>query len=222
MPKVILFVLAGVSIAALLIHLSTLREKKKKKKKEREKQRKRAIKNANVSNDITRLRKGGVLKLPPFGSQRSPIETYVEERHRYSDGEGFEWWELSCAHGRRELLIEWSKEGRELYITAGFEDENPSLSDLNLKEDDLIRFDEDKRGEFNWGGTSWHFDESGENRFYENDGSKVEEYYGWSFESKDQSRFLNIEKWQGARRFKVYHLWLIDQRGIEIYEAGEG
>ncbi|MBU0549994.1 DUF4178 domain-containing protein [Myxococcota bacterium] len=213
----ILFILFGAGAAALAMYLITRR---RDQAAQAAKAREDALSNANVTNDITQVREGGVLKLPPFGAQRAPIETYVKARHRYEDPEGHVWYELVCEHGRRELLLEWAKYGRVIDLTGGFEDENPTLEALGLDEDALIRIDEDQKGEFEWDGVHWRLEESRESFFFEADGAAREGYYGWCFEAADRRRFISIEKWEGERHFTVYHLWLIDAQAVEVYEAG--
>ncbi|MCA9539575.1 MAG: DUF4178 domain-containing protein [Myxococcales bacterium] len=212
------YILIGMGVAGLI---GVLISRKKKEEQSRQQAREAVVRGANVTNDITGVRKGGVLHLPPFGKQRAPIETYVRTRHRYEDG-GAPWYELVCEHGNRELLIEWSREGRAVYVTAGFEDENPSLEDLGLDESKLIDFDEAERGSFPWDGATWHYVESGERMYFEDDGRDREGFYCWEFEDEGESRQITVEKWVGERKFQVYHLWRVDPKGIEIFDAGDG
>lgn len=220
MLKMLLFVAVGMAIAAAI---ASVISRRKKEEADRREAREKAVTGANVTNDITGVGKGGVLRLPPFGKNRLPIETYVKTRHRYQEPDGgAPWYELVCEHGKRELIVEWSREGGELYITAGYEDENPRIEDLGLDEPRLIEFDESQRGAFEWDGQKWHYVESGERLYFQDDGRDRDGFYCWEFESDDESRNLTIEKWQGDRKFHVYHLWLVDARSVEVYDAGEG
>lgn len=218
--KALLFVLIGVGVAAAIGFVISRRKREEEAKK---KAREDAVTGANVTNDITRVAEGGVIKLPPFGKNRLPIETYVKTRHRYQDPEGGQpWYELVCEHGRREMIIEWSREGGEIYITAGYDDEHPRLDDIGLDEDKLIEFDESGRGRFEWDGTTWHLSESGERLYFADDGRESEGFYCWEFESDDERRNLSIEKWAGDHRFYVYVLHNVDARSIEVFDAGKG
>lgn len=220
MYKMLLFVALGMGIAAIIAYVIN---KKKRAETDRQKAREDAVTGANVTNDITRVGKGGVLRMPPFGTNRLPIETYVETRHRYQDPDGGPaWYELVCQHGKREMVVEWSREGGEIYISAGYEDENPRLEDIGLDEGRLIEFDENERGHFEYDGQKWHYVESGERLYAANDGRSTEGFYCWEFESDDESRNLTIEKWEGDRKFHVYHLWMVDARAVEVFDAGEG
>ncbi len=154
--KLIVYMLAGVGIAALIGYFLNRKGRAERQRTER---RAETLSAANVTNDITKVGKGGVLRMPPFGASKVPIETYVKTRHRY-EADGDRWYELVCEHGRRELLVEWSREGGEVYVTAGFEDENPTLEDIGITEDALIKFDDDERGDFEWQGVRWNYVES--------------------------------------------------------------
>ncbi len=191
-----------------------------KEKDEKAKQ-KKVLASANVTNDITGVGKGGVIMLPAFGPNKVPVETYVTRRHRYEDEEGYEWYELVCQQGARELLVEWYHEGRELVVTAGYQDENPTLDDLGLDADRLDQMDEDEEGRFTWDGTRFHYDDSGEVMYYEDDGREGEVFYVWDFEDDSETRFVSVEKW-GRRKYEVFHLWEVDADDIEVYDAGSG
>ena len=193
----------------------------RKKKQENERARERAdlVGGANVTNDITRVGVGGVLKLPSFGANSLGIETYVKARHRYSDG-GAPWYEVECEHEGRKLLLEWSREGAEVYVTAGYDDENPKLADLGISKAVLIEIDEAEEGSFSWDGMEWNYEDSSERTYYAKDGREGEDFYGWEFESEDESRYISIEKWDGDSKFYVYHSWVIDPEKIEIYDGG--
>ncbi|MCA9558125.1 MAG: DUF4178 domain-containing protein [Myxococcales bacterium] len=214
----LIYIAIGLGVA---VAVGVVISRKKQAEAERARRRDATVTGANVTNDITRVGKGGVLRLPPFGQSRTPIETHVTRRHRYRQDAGDPWYELVCEHGRRELLVEWSRSGGEVYVTGGFEDENPSLGDLMLTEDDLIAFDEGRRTGFEWDGVQWTLAEPPGERFYHaDDRGAAEGYYAWEFRAPDESRYLSIEKWEGEADFEVYHLWAIDARGVEVYDAG--
>lgn len=212
------YILLGVGVATLVgVVISRVNQRARARKQARE----AVVGGANVTNDITRVGVGGVLRLPPFGRSAAPIETYVEHRHRYDEEGEAPWYELICVHGKRELLIEWERRAAALHVTGGFEDENPSLSDLGLSEQDMIALDEGERTSFRWDGVEWRLAESGERRYYEDDGQRAEGYYGWDFQAPGGDRFVSIEKWADEPDFDVYHLWRIDASAVEIYDAGK-
>ncbi len=214
--RTLLFVLAGVGVAYAIAQFFG---KKKKAAADEKNAREARINSANVTNDITGVGKGGVIKVPPFGNQKTAVETYVKTRHRYNaDGES--WYELVCDHAGRELLLEWSREGSKVYITAGYDDENPKLEAIGLNEDKLIEFDEAEKGQFEWDGTTWHLSEATERKYYENDGNEAEGLYAWEFEDDDASRYITIEKWEGDRKFYVYHQCLVPTDEVVVYDAG--
>ena len=79
-----------------------------------------------------------------------------------------------CDYEGRKLNVEWEKEGQSLNVCAGFDDENPSLEDLGLRESILSDFDENELGTFEWSGTTWVYANSEEISFFENDSDDEE------------------------------------------------
>ncbi len=210
------YILAGIVIAiAIGMVVNQFTTKKDKEKAERAE----TISGANVTNDLSRVYVGGVFELPAFASLLSPIETYVTARNRYSDGET-SWYELVCDYNGRKLNVEWEREGQSLSVCAGFEDENPSLSDLGLTEDALSEFDENGAGRFEWDGLTWVYAESEETSFYENDGREEECFYGWHFQTEDNTRYISIEKWQGDATFYVYATFSVPTDKINVFDGG--
>ena len=214
----LLYILLGIGAAAAI---GAVVSRKKSAEKLRVETRQAAVSGANVTNDISRVGQNGVLMLPAFGANRAPVETYVKKRHRYSDGQGDTWFELVCEQANRALLVEWYRGGGELRVTGGYEDENPTLEALGLTEEDLVRFDEDENGSFQWDGVTWRYHSSGEQFFSENGSGPREGYYGWSFREPSGNRSINVEKWEDDADFDVYHLWRIEPDQIEVYDAGE-
>ncbi len=216
--RLLVYIAAGVAVAALVAWWMNRRNRLAEAQAERA----RARTGANVTNDLTAVRAGGVLRLPGFGRNTLGVETYVHQRHRYADVDFPErpWFELVCDQAGRDLLVEWVRDGGELFVTAGYEDENPTLADLGLTEEDLIRFDEDQRGSFTWDGVTWSFELARETDWFENDGRQKESFYRWEFHDADDKRWITIEKWAGENRFPVYHLWSIDADKVEVYDAG--
>lgn len=213
MTKAVILVLFGVGIAYAVAKFLAA-------KKEAEAKRRLDVQSAvQVTNDITKVGKGGVLKLPPFGPQRIGLETFVKTRHRYSDG-GQPWYELVCEGGNREVLVEWERDGSKVEVSVGFAEDNPRLKELGLSKDVLHAIDDEEEGQFEWDGTTWHYQDSGEATFFEDDGRRGEAYYGWDFESDDGKRYISIEKWDGERKFDVYVSWKINPAQIEIFSGG--
>ena len=149
------------------------------------------------------------------------FETYVKHRNRYSDSDT-NWYELVCEYQGRDLLVEWSKEGRQTYISAGFEDANPKLSSLGLTEEDLIDFDEGRRKSFEWDGIEWFLQESCERKFYEEDGSEFEGHYAWEFEDEEGDHYITIEKYASDHRMYVYRQYDIPANAVNVYDIGQG
>lgn len=214
----IIYMLVGAGVVGAIAWLAT---RKSREERARKTAREEALSSAEATNDITKVGPGGVLKIPPFGEERLPIETHVITRHRMMDDDKIPFYALECEHGTRKLTVEWSIEGGDLYVVAGYEKGQPKLRDLGLTEDDLVRFDDDEEGKFKWGGTTWYYEYSGEVDYFEDDGHEAETYYAWEFESDDESRYLSIERWPRDRGFGVYVTYAIDPERIEVFSGGE-
>lgn len=220
--KMILYMLAGMGIAAVIGFFVSRRKNAAAAALRAAEAREATLNSAAATNDITRVGKGGVLRIPAFGPNRLPIETYVTRRHRYQTPDGKRtWYELECDQKGRDVLVEWSKVAGRLDVTVGYEDQNPTLAQVGLTEDDLIRFDESGKGSFQWDGVTWRYEHSGEVFFYEDDGRSHEGYYGWDFVDEKDSRYLSVEKWEGDADFEVFHLWLADAKAIEVFDGGK-
>lgn len=212
----LVYIFMGIVIAtAVGLVISSINRKKKAEQEKRD----ATVTGANVTNDISRVFEGGVMEIPPFGTQLSPIQTYVQARHRYSDGES-SWYELTCDFEGRKLNVEWEREGKSLYVSVGFDDENPSLQDLGIDENRLSEIDEAEAGSFQWDGVTWQYANSEELSFYEQDGTDEETFYGWEFQSGPGDRYINIEKWAGDAQFYVYATYRIEAEDIEVFDGG--
>ena len=213
------YMLVGMGFAAAIgLYLSN----RAKKKKDREAAREAAVTGANIKNDITRVGPGGVLALPHFtAGQSGAFETYVKSRNRYTQDGRSAWYELVCECKGRNILVEWQKEGRELYISAGYEDANPSLADLQLTEAELIEFDEGRRRDFSWQGSLWTYELSCERTYFEGGSSSGDGFYAWEFRNGDDTQYITIEKYEGDDGFEVYHQHRVDPALVNVYDAGD-
>lgn len=194
---------------------------RKRQESEKLSARDKAVHSAEATNDITQVGVGGVIKLPPFGDQLGPVETHVVKRHKLVDDDGLPFYALECEHGARTLTVEWSIEGGDLYVVAGYEDGNPKLRDIGLEEDDLVRMDDREKGEFQWDGTTWYYEYSGDVKYYDNGKGRAETYYTWEFESEDERRYVSVERWPRDRGYGVYVTYAINPERIEVFSAGD-
>lgn len=219
--KPLFYMLVGMGVAALIGMFISRKRRTAQQVSDAARKREETLNSAVATNDITRVGKGGVIKLPPFGRNTLGVETYVTRRHRYQSPDGKRtWYEMECEQKGRDVLVEWSKVAGRLDVTVGYEDQNPTLKQVGLTEDDLIRFDESGKGTFEWDGVTWRYENSGENFFYEDEGREREGFYGWDFISADDKRYLSVEKWEGDADFEVFHLWSVDPKGIEVFDGG--
>ena len=163
---------------------------------------------------------GGVLRIPQFGSLLMETETYVTKKNRYENAEGKSSYELSCPIDGRTINLEWEREGKSIYASVGFEDENPSLGELGLSEKDLGDFDENQAGEFEWQGKTYTYVSSAEKSYYEDDDDEKESFYGWDFQTPEGQEYISIEKWAGDAQFYVYKSQEIEVDEIEIFDKG--
>ena len=119
----------------------------------------------------------------------------VEKIHRYVSGAD-EWFEVGGSYNGREVFVEQHTHGA---VLVNLSQSTPSLNELGLSEDDLIRMDESRTPSESvfYDGTEWNYRESQEVGWF-NDGSpEAEGYYNWDFVDSSGDRFLSVEKWEG-------------------------
>jgi len=213
----LIYVLIGVG-AAILIGVIISRRSAARRKAARDRQ--QLLNGANVTNDVSGVGPGGVLRVPAFGPNATDRETHVTARHRYVDDENA-YYELVCEDGARTLLLQHGHEDGELYVSAAYEDQNPSLGELGLTGGVLSDFGDREAGDFEWDGVRWRYEYSCEAFFYEDAGRQREGFYQWSFTDRGETRYVSVEKWADERDFQVYLRWSIDPEDIEVYSAGE-
>lgn len=119
----------------------------------------------------------------------------VEKIHRYVSGDD-EWFEVGGSYNGREVFVEQHTAGAVLINLSA---STPSLGELGLSEDDLVRMDENRSSSesFFYDGTEWHYRESQEVGWFNDGNPEAEGYYNWDFVDSTGERFLSVEKWEG-------------------------
>lgn len=119
----------------------------------------------------------------------------VEKIHRYVSGDD-EWFEVSGSYNGREVFVEQHNHGA---VLVNLSPSTPSLNELGLSEDDLVRMDESRNPSetFSYDGTEWHYRESQEIGWFNDGNPEAEGYYNWDFADSTGERLLSVEKWEG-------------------------
>ena len=108
------------------------------------------------------------------------------------------WGEVSGIYHNKRVYVEWMED--DVFEVAINNGDSIRLRDLDITEDDLIRFDEEQsdHNSVNFNGKEYHFVESQEAEYREDRGSGFgggEGFYLWDFKADDGEQ-LWIEKWE--------------------------
>ena len=138
------------------------------------------------------MQPGGVFSLRGFGENLDDLDVVVQARHEY-DEDGFRWFELEGETGGRTvwLTVETDDE-TELSVTL----EKLKLAELGLSSSDLDRFNDDDEGGFDFRGSRYEYEDSGEATFHRNgDRAHGERFRYWEFEADDGRSSITVETW---------------------------
>ena len=146
---------------------------------------------------ISDARVGDVISIHGAGEDYEDLQFTVDRRNRYQSGDET-WFELVGKYRGRKVFVE-CYEDDELEITANLDGSEVRFQDLDLLEEDLIRFDEEQNpaNSIDLRGESWSFEKSHELGFFRDEQGDGEGYYSWQFVSDDGRRQLCVEKWEG-------------------------
>ncbi len=135
---------------------------------------------------------GGLYSLRAFGEQMQDMDVSVLARHVYTE-DGWEWFELE---GESELGKVWLtvEEDDETQVSASLR--RLSFTDLGVTKEQLDRFDEEKRGSFEFENRDYVYADSGRAVFHRGgDRSKSERFYYWEFKARDETYLISVERW---------------------------
>ncbi|MFC1850689.1 DUF4178 domain-containing protein [candidate division CSSED10-310 bacterium] len=209
MGYIILFIILAIVLVVIIKKMKKI-DKVEQEEKEALLPEHATIKNVGV---------GGVLTISGFSDDFQDLDFVVEKVNRYERGSS-KWYELTGTHQDKKLFIEWEYDDGEFFITATSSKKGFRLSKLGLKEEDLVKFDEDQSQEnsFERDGEKFYFEQSGEVVFYEDNRGPGEGFYAWNFKNEDETRVLTVEKWEGDP-FEVFEGKVIDHSSIEIFKV---
>ena len=140
----------------------------------------------------------------------------IENLNRYASQQS-EWYELLGVDGDARLWLTYSG-GGDMYVTATVEDRAMGLSQIGVTEDDLVRMDNEHAidNSVSLDSDVFHYKNSGEVFFFEDNRGEGQGHYLWEFESEDGSRVLSIDKWEG-RPFHAYVSDVVPAENIAVY-----
>jgi hypothetical protein len=140
----------------------------------------------------------------------------VLERHRYQEryeGRSWTWHELrlhdvrSAATGGLDL-----EEDDEL--EAWLQTQTLRLEDLGIDPRALARFDDEESGSITVGGLRFRYSDSGQAKFYRDEGSEADPFRYWEFESPSGRESIAVEAWDEAR-YEAFRMRKIEAFDIE-------
>ena len=138
---------------------------------------------------------GAVIHLTGIGKDMEDFDLKVISKHTYRQGEST-WYELECDKGEEKVWIDM-EEDDELELSVGLR--KLKLRDLNITKKDLIRFDDDEAGHFEFEGDKYWLEDSDSAVFYRHSEDKeAENFYYWDFETEDSDKYIGVEKWSNG------------------------
>ena len=138
---------------------------------------------------------GAVIRLTGIGKDMDEFDLKVISKHTYRQVEST-WYELECDKGEEKIWIDM-EEDDELELAVGLK--KLKLRDLDITKKDLIRFDDDEEGSFEFEGDKYHLEDSDAAVFYRHSNDKeADKLYYWDFETEDSKKYIGIEKWSDS------------------------
>ena len=139
----------------------------------------------------------------------------VEKKNRYESFSGRSY-ELLGVDGDHRLWVHWSDEGG-LFVSAMAERKPTGLEGLGLTEDDLVRMDDQHSidNSVTHEGVQFHYRNSGEAFFYQDNGADGAGFYLWEFAGED--KMLSIDKSEGMP-YQGYVSDVLSPDSITVYK----
>ena len=183
------------------------------------KKKRRADASAPVQDDSIRAaRVGDVLSIQGLALEYDDLYFFVERIDRYSN-DADTWYELTGVDGDSHIWIDWT-EGYDLLVTATDDPDPVGLSSAGLTEEQLIALDEENSidNNINVEGNTYHYRNSSEVTFYQDNRGQGQGFYHWDFMRDDGERALSVSKWEG-KPFEVVFSDVIDPDSIKLYKG---
>lgn len=158
-----------------------------------------------LKQSIKKLADGQIIRI-------KGIAYKVVEKNKYREKK-WEWYEyklFSLADGAT-IFLEWEEDD---ILEVSIYDRFISFNDTGLTKKDLDIFDDDEKGDFVFQGELFRYDESDQAVYHKAMAKEGDEFYYWSFESKDGKKYLSVEKWD--EEYEVCLGYPVDPADIEI------
>lgn len=156
-------------------------------------------------------------KLVPGDALRIEGKPYlVMERHRYREhyeGRSWTWHELRLHDIRAAATVGLDLEEDD-ELEAWLQTQQLRLDDLGIEPRALERFDDEEAGSITVGGLRFRYSDSGEARYYRDEGSEADPFRYWEFESPSGRESIAVEAWDGAR-YEAFRMRKIEPLDIE-------
>ena len=161
---------------------------------------------------------GDVLSIQGLALEYDDLYFYVERIHRYSNNADT-WYELTCVDGDTYIWIDWT-EGYDLFVTATDDPDPVGLSSVGLTEEQLVALDEDNSidNSIEVDGETYHYRNSSEVTFYQDNRGQGQGFYHWDFLRDDGERALSVAKWEG-KPFEATYSDVIAPEMIRLYKG---
>ena len=140
----------------------------------------------------------------------------IEKLNRYAS-EHSEWYELLGVDGDTHIWLSYSG-GADQFVTATPDERALGLSQIGVTEDEIVRMDNEHAidNSVSFDGEVFHYKNSGEVFFFEDNRGEGHGHYLWEFESDDGSRVLSVDKWEG-RPFHAYVSDVVPADNVAVY-----
>jgi hypothetical protein len=152
------------------------------------------------------------------GDSFADLTFTVDRKDRY-EANGESWFEVSGRYRGRRVFVEVANDD-EIEVLVNLANERLTLSDLSLREEDLVRFDEthDRNAGFSFRNSQWHFDWSGEIGYFKDGDGAGEGYYNWDFAEQGGNRVISVEKWEGDP-FEVILSRRVNSDDVQVFRS---
>jgi len=135
---------------------------------------------------------GGVIKISALASEPGDIDLNVLGRHVYRQGES-SWYELECDKGGEKVWLSWEEDDQ---LEISIQIATPKLRELNIDKGTLDKMDDREKGDFEFEGEKFYYEDSDPAIFYRfGEDKNAEKFYYWEFENDDENKFISVEKW---------------------------
>lgn len=169
---------------------------------------------------IQNVKEGGVVKIANLDGYDTDLELKVIGRNLYMEGD-YSWYELECVRSDGEKVWIDVDDDDDLMISVVLQ--KLTKSDLKFSST-LENIDEEESGSANYKGTSFHYIDSGDAKFYKHcDDTKVEKLYYWDFKSASGRYLISVEEWKsadGSHDFAYYYSQIVKPMSITVYSTG--